>query len=368
MLCSKKAESLLLMRFIYSGLRRSGPGILLGLVLVALCGCHRMKLHSSAQYVYVAAEHTFLRDRVAPVAKFVTEVTNGERLKVLDHQTRFYKVKAPDGQVGWIEQYYIIDQAEMDKFDALRKEYAKTPAVAKAVLEETSYLHDAPSLKAPHYYLLKAKDKLDMLVRASVPRRESTLAMLRRKQAIQEGKTPAPIPMENYWLVRDVQGRTGWVRGSALRPDVPNSVLVLAPGERMIGAYLLRKVHDSKSDAPDHEVPEYVAVFSPYRAGLPYDFNEIRVFTWDVPRHQYETAYSVHHIEGFFPVTVGREKFGKDMNPVFSFEISKNPDIHLNEQTGRLDPGPLTTVKYRMEGVIARQIAGPRSLAPHAGE
>lgn len=336
----------------------------MAVVLAGLSGCRQIERHVAPQYVYVAAEHTFLRNRVAPVANFVTEVTNGEKLRVLEHQTRFYKVKAPNGKVGWIEELYVVNQAEMDKFDALRKDYAKAPAVAKAILEETSYLHDGPSIQDPHYYLLRSGDKLDMLKRVSVPRRESTLAMMQRKQDIKEGKTPPPVPMEDYWLVRDTKGRTGWVRGSALAPDVPNSVLVLAPSERMIGAYLFRQVMDPKSTAPNHIMGEYVAVFAPYQAGLPYDFDEIRVFTYDVPRHQYETAYSIHHIQGFFPVKVGHKKFGQDTDPVFSFEISKNPKIALDPQTGEVNPGPLITVQYRMEGVIARQTEGPMVLSP----
>lgn len=352
------------MNFLRVRARGARLGILLAVVLPALSGCRQLEHHVAPVYVYVAAEHTFLRNRVAPVANFVTEVTNGERLRVLDHQTRFYKVKAPNGKIGWIEELYVVNQAEMDKFDALRKEYAKTPAVAKAILEETSYLHDSPGLQAPHYYLLHTNDKLAMLVRASVPVRESTLAMMQRAEDIKEGKTPPPTPMEDYWLVRDSKGRTGWVRGSALAPDIPDSVLVLAPTKRMIGAYLFREVKDPKPDAPDHEMGDYVAVFAPYQAGLPYDFDEVRVFTYDAPGHQYETAYSVHHIEGFFPVKVGREKFGQDTDPVFSFRISKNPNIALDPQTGRLNPGALITVKYRMEGVIARQIEGPMDLSP----
>ncbi len=359
-----KAESFSLMRLLDACVRRARPGILLAVVLMTLSGCHRIEHRLGPQYVYVAAEHTFLRDRVAPVAKFVTEVKNGERLRVVDHQTRFYKVRTPKGKVGWIEELYVINQAELDKFRAMAKKYAHTPAVARAVLEETSYLHDGPGRATPHYYLLHTNDKLDLLKRASVPRPESTLMMLRRKQDEKEGKKPPPLPMENYWLARDAKGRTGWVRGSALQPDVPNSVLVLAPTERMIGAYLLRKVEDPKSDAPDHMVPEYVAVFAPYRSGLPYDFNEIRVFTWDVVRHRYDTAYSVHHIEGFFPVKVGREKFGQQTDPVFSFRISRNPQIALNPKTGEVDPGPTLKVQYRMEGVIARKIAGPMHLSP----
>lgn len=338
--------------------------------LVFLSGCSHLRSPIAKQYVYVASEHTFLRDRVAPVANFVTEVTNGQRLQVLDHQTRFYRVKTPNGKVGWIEQYYVIDQPEMDKFNALRKQYAETAGVAKALLEEVSYLHDAPGRDTPHYYLLPVNDKLDLIRRASVLKPQSTLMILRERQQAQldKGVPPPPPPMEDYWLVRDSQGRTGWVRASALTADVPNSIAVLAGADRMIGGYLLRTVNDPEADTPDHEVGEYLTVLAPYQQGLPYDFDQVRVFTWNMKRHRYELAFRERDIEGFFPVKVSQQTVDHHVEPVFSFQVSLNRNLTLNAKTGEVDPGPLETVTYRMDGVIVRRISGPERISVNAAD
>lgn len=338
--------------------------LLMLFALAFVSGCSRLRPHPAKQYVYVSSEHTFLRDRVAPVANFVTEVTNGQRLQVLEHETRFYRVKAPNGKEGWIEEYYIIDQPEMDRFNALRKEYAHTPAAATALLEEVSYLHDAPGRKTPHYYLLPVNDKLDLIQRASVVKPQSTLAIL--EERAQQGKDagpPLPPPMEDYWLVRDSQGRTGWVRASALEADVPNSIAVLAGSDRMIGGYLLRTVDDPDSDAPNHEVGEYLTVLAPYQEGLPYDFDQVRVFTWNMRRHRYELAYRERDLEGFFPVQVGRQTVNGRVEPVFSFQVSLNPKLALNAKTGEVDPGSTQKVTFRMDGVIVRKVSGPDRIS-----
>jgi hypothetical protein len=341
-------------------------------LLALLSGCSHLRTSSSAEYVYVAVKQMYLRDRVAVVANRVAEVKNGERLTVLQHIPRFMKVKTPDGSVGWIEDHAVIDQNEYDAFQNLAKQHADQPPVATAVLFNELYMHLTPGRVTQKFTLLAPNTKVAMLERASVPRfaANSVLGL-----PVSTAASPVPrhekvhkenfasrfdpaVPMEDWWLARDNAGHTGWMLARDFQVDVPEDVAQYAENERMVGAYILRTVSDPDSGKPNGQVPEYLTVLTPYKQGLPYDFDQVRVFTWDTRRHRYGTAFREHDVVGFFPVKVvpGNVKDPNGLAPTFSFQVAEDNNVSLDPQTGQPHAAQLKTLTYRMEGNLVRPV------------
>lgn len=371
--------------------RQSSPSLLrllpILLLLVAMGGCNRLRPKPPVEYVYVIAKETFLRDRVAAVSNRVANVTNGQRLEVVDKGRRFLKVKTEKGEVGWIEEHGIIDQDTYQQFADLTKQHANDPVIATAVLRDDLYLHVKPGRQTDRFYLLPEGDKLQMLVRASVPKATPPQAAPAPKPvaktdaskpgdktgtpAAKPPAAPEPPALEDWWLIRDSQGRVGWMLSRRLDVDVPDTIAGYAEGQRIVGAYQLTTVNDPESKFPNGVAPEYVTVMSPYKDGLPYDFDQVRIFTWNVRKHRYETAYRQRNLQGYLPVKVGTQTFDKiGTVPVFSLKTATDDTIAIDPATGAARPANLTTVTFRLEGVIVRKVepAGtpPPPLPPSA--
>jgi hypothetical protein len=168
--------------------------------------------------------------------------------------------------------------------------------------------------------------------------------------------------MEDWWLVRDNRGRAGWVLGNRVDVDVPDDVAQYAEGQKIVGAYVIATVHDEEAPTPNHQVSEYVTALAPPKSGLPFDFDQIRVFTWSLKRHRYETAFRIHPIQGYLPVRITSEPAPGGTEPVFSFRISNSPDVAINPDTGIARPANLRTISYALRDTTVRRV-GP-DMAP----
>lgn len=383
--------------------------IVVAATLAFVSGCHRHAASGGPDVVYVVAKQAWLRERVAPVSTKIAPVTNGEKLKVLDHDRRFYQVEAPDGRTGWIEEHFVIDQPTYDEFQALDREHAKDPVVATGVLRDEIYLHLTPGRDTERYFLLPEGDKLQLLERASIRKlnAEETFREQQRKAAelraaaaadrlaelIQKGKGPTPkgpielgkwpappvapesafvpdpVPVdpnapppqyEDWWLIRDSKGHVGWMLARRLDVDVPDEVVRYAEGQRIVGAYLLAKIPDDASPFPDKQAPEYVMVLSPYQDGLPYAYSRVRLLVWNARKHRYEGGLRMNDIAGYLPVTVRHEVLDAKSGTVPTFTLklaAEGATPALDPDTGRLLPVPTVEIKYRLDGETVRRVA-----------
>ncbi len=354
--------------------------VLLTLAL-PLAGCSYFRQKAAERYVYVTARQTFLRERVAAVSNRTGTAYNGEKLVVLERARRFLKVRTPRGEVGWIEEKLTADQKTADQFASLRSDHANDPVVASATVRDEVYLHIAPGRETERFFRLAEGDNLSLLERATVPKvapgAEPVKPVEPAKEAAspaQEDAAPPPPPvMEDWWLVRNSKGQTGWIYSRMIDVAEPDALARYAEGQRIVGSYVLEYANDPDSGILDNgnpvtRIPEYVAVLSPFKAGLPYDFDQVRVFTWNVKKHRYETSYREHNIVGYLPVKIVHAKnaYGKApvdqlVQPMFTYRVlsADEPVPTPDPVTGLVKPGKLIEKTIRLEGALCRRILPP---------
>lgn len=368
---------------------RAATFLLLCFFASVLAGCGKQDSTDSVEHAYVASpqlEEVVLRDRVAAVYSKVGFVKNGDRVRVLDRSgnKRFVRVRTEDAKEGWIEQRYLIGQDVYDRFKKLSQDNAKAPAQATAVVPRPLNLHVEPSRNSETLYQLKEGAKVELLKRTSTPKggpaaspskvtpgpqpksqppqpgrpgsenkkTSGRPAPAKEKIAVKKDaqKMQAPPPdtmLEDWWLVRDVEKRVGWLRGRTLDIEVPLEIAQYAEGQRIVGSFVLNTVQNEEG----RSVSQYAVLMTEPKDGLPFDFNQLRIFTWNRKRSRYETAYR-ERFEGELPFTVGKEDFGKEgVLPAFTARF-------------RDSAGNLQGRKYKMNGVLVRRITAPGDVPP----
>lgn len=358
----------------------------LTILAVTFAGCAKEPA-AGGEAAYVAAPSVALRDRVAAVFNKVGYVGNGEKVTILERSSnkRFARVRTADGKEGWMEVRYLVSQQVQDGFARLERENAKAPAQATAAAKRVTNLHVLPARDAESLYQVKEGMKVELLKRSSTPK--SGLKSLTKpkegkdddddRQTEAEKKSSAdaaadpkvPDPMEDWWLVRSEGNRYGWVLGRMVDVEIPLGVAQYAEGQRIVASFVLNTVPhgtpavtlskkngrtrieedvapEDRAANPAEPVPQYLVLLSENKDGLAYDFNQVRVFTWNTRRARYETAFR-ERVEGYLPASVGTEEFGKEGKLPMAVIRDKAKDGSIEER------------KFKLNGVMFRQVVAP---------
>jgi len=304
-------------------------------LLLSACGRRHSRVLETD---YVSAPQVTLRDQLSQVFSRVGTAKNGDRVDVLAREKRFAKIRTATGLEGWVEQRYLVTQQVYDGFQKLAAEEKNSPVEGTAATRNDTNLHVEPGRDTEHLYQLLQGAKISVLKRGTVEKSLPGTAIKAPAGAKQTN------PMEDWWLVRDAQAHVGCVLGRMIDLDVPLEVAQYAEGQRIVAYFELNQVTDG-----DKKVSQYLLLMTEPKDGLPFDYNQIRVFTWNVRRHRYETAYRERNLNGVLPVTVSEEDFGKE---------GKLPTFILRVKD---DTGNVVERKYKMNTPIVRRvvITGP---------
>jgi uncharacterized protein YgiM (DUF1202 family) len=297
------------------------PALPLALVLsIFMFGCGPKK-EPAKERATVIAKNASVRMKNSATSRTLTTLEPDSKVDIMEKQGNWYRIRIGDTQ-GWMEETTLLTDSMSAKLRTMVSTAASQEAQNTALLREDSNLRLDPGRSTVVIRRLAAETKVEVLERKTLPR------------------PGAPPPAVDVWIkIRISPTEVGWILGSLLDYESPPEI-----GGYMEGStYAVIKPLTTVQDPDVGPITWYVV--GERRPGAPPDvaFDGIRVFTWNMKKHRYETAFRAKGLHGAYPLAVTHE----GGNPVFQFyEMSEDgSDKRLR--------------KFVMNGVIVRESKNP---------
>jgi len=122
-----------------------------------------------------------------------------------------------------------------------------------------------------------------------------------KKDPLAPPEKPNTIPLDRWSLVRAKDGRAGWVLTRMLLMAIPDEIAQHAERAHIAAYFNLGQTTDEGVSKPVW----LWATLS--KAGVPHEFDSMRIFIWRNSRDRYETSYIERGLKGWLPIMVKRE-------------------------------------------------------------
>ena len=273
----------------------------------ALIACRRSGVAPpSGEIAYVSGASAELRNELGPASKVVGHFLSGERVEVLSRKPRWAEVRRTTGETGWVLQRSLVSQDIYDQFAKLYREAEVLPSQGHATIRRDANLHLEPGRSTQVFYQLAEKEPVEVIGHRVVGRDApgSPAAASSADSASDDstaGNEAAEAIIKNpedWLLVRSTRDRAGWLLESSTDLAPPIEIAQYSEGLRIRAWFELYR--DPNVDPPH---PWYLWA-TIHKAGLPYDFDEVRIFVWDAKQSRYETSYRERNLMGVFPISV----------------------------------------------------------------
>jgi len=320
-------------------MRNSPKSLLVCLALVS-AGCSSAPDREPAIGEAYAGPATLnIRKEIDPKSPVVGVVHHGAKLEITGQKRRWYKVRAKNGVEGWTDDRQLLDTAQMERLRGLARETAGLPSQGAATTFDSLNVHTEPNRLSASFLQVKEGEKFDVIAhrvvtRTALPKRElvapkpkAVRPMKKSKSSVPPPPAPAapalpkdwvalskerartpeedlpPAAKDDWTLIRTRDGESGWVLTSRVYMSIPDEVAQYAEGHRITSYFSIGKVRDG-----DEQKSIWLWTTAA-ELGEDHDFDGYRVFTWNLRRHRYETAYIQRRERGFFPVLAKTGEF-----------------------------------------------------------
>lgn len=300
---------------------------------------------------FVGPSSLGLRQDLSAKSAVAATVKHGDKLEILEYRHRLVKVRTDQGVEAWTDMRQLLTPEQMADLRRMAESGSQYPSQGAASVFETLNVHTEPNRTSPSFWQVPENAKVDVIGHKLTPRNQvshvsapppiaKSVPQRRRRQSgtqtqarigpppappapkppdnwvarsiprgdalnpaappapAQEQKPAAPIPMDDWSLVRTSDAKVGWVLTRMLSMAIPDEVAQYAEGHRITSYFPLGQSKEGDTVKSDW-------LWTTITKGLePYEFDSFRVFVWSHKHHRYETAYIERNVAGHFPVEV----------------------------------------------------------------
>jgi len=259
--------------------------VLLTFLLISSCAPRPEPILDQAT---VVAKNASLRMRNSSTSRTLRVLDTGDKVAVLERQDNWYRVRFGDDVEGWMEESTVVTNATRNRIQKLVSESeGQTPQNTAVVREEANFRID-PGRNTSIIRKLDTGTKVEIIDRVTTPR-------------------PGSDSLSDVWVkVRPSPTEVGWLFAGLLDFDIPADVAGYSEGYVYTAVKAINRVDDSIAGPINwYIVGEHKNGMDPH-----IDFDGIRVFTWNMKKHRYETAYRTKGLRGVYPLEIGQSATG----------------------------------------------------------
>jgi hypothetical protein len=239
----------------------------------------------------VVAKNASLRLKNSSTSRTLRVLDTGDKVDVLGRQDNWYRVRYGTDVQGWMEASTVVTNETKDLIQKLVAESQNLEPQNTAVLKQDANMRLEPGRSTLIIRKLDSGTKVEVLDRVTQPR-------------------PGSDTARDMWVkVRPAPTEVGWVLAGALEFDIPSEIALYSEEYIYAAVKGINRIQDPIAG----QINWYVVGERKPGADPNIDFQGIRVFTWNMKKHRYETAFRTREMRGVYPLEVGQA----GANPTF---------------------------------------------------